>query len=72
LSADQPAIPWVKDFQVMHEEMTSLSARGTHRVIHGAEHLNIVTHRENALQVTQAILEVVKQVNEVQTVGSID
>ena len=70
LSADQPPIPWVKDFQVMHEETARLSARGVHRVIQGAEHLNIVTHRKNALHVAQAILEVAGQVNEAETFGS--
>jgi hypothetical protein len=60
----------VKDFQVMHEEMASLSARCAHRVIHGAEHLNIVTHRKNALHVAQAILEVCRSVNEAEMVKS--
>ena len=62
LSADEPQISWVKDFQVMHEEMVRLSARASHRIIHGVEHLNIVTNREHSVQVTGAIVEMVERI----------
>lgn len=62
LSADEPQVPWVRDFQTMHEEMVRLSFRASHHIIPGVEHLNIVTRRENALHVTRAILEVVEHI----------
>jgi pimeloyl-ACP methyl ester carboxylesterase len=62
LSATEPQVAWVKDFQKMHEEMASLSNRASHRIIPGVEHLNIVTRRENAVHVTSAILEMIEQV----------
>jgi pimeloyl-ACP methyl ester carboxylesterase len=61
LSADEPPVPWVKDFQIMHEEMVRLSTRGSHRIIPGVEHLNLVTSRNNSVHVTRAILEAVDQ-----------
>jgi len=62
LSADEPRVAWVKDFQAMHEEMTGLSTRTFHRIVPGVEHLNIVTSRKNALHVSDAILELVEQI----------
>jgi len=62
LSADEPQVPWVRDFQTMHDEMVGLSSRASHHIIPGVEHLNIVTRRENALHVTRAILEVVEHI----------
>jgi pimeloyl-ACP methyl ester carboxylesterase len=60
LSADEPQVPWVKDFQNMHEEMAGLSSSAVHHIIPGVEHLNMVTRRENSVHVTRAILEVVE------------
>src|SRR5262249_20103675 len=62
LSAPEPQVQWVKEFQKMHEEMLSLSTSSTHRTVPGAEHLNIVTRQENALHVSRGILEVVDEV----------
>jgi pimeloyl-ACP methyl ester carboxylesterase len=61
LSAPEPQVQWVRDFHKMHEEMSSLSTSATHRAVPGAEHLNIVTRRENALHVSRGILEVVDE-----------
>ncbi len=46
----------------MHEEMTGLSTRASHRIIPGVEHLNLVTRRENAVHVASAVLEMVAQI----------
>jgi pimeloyl-ACP methyl ester carboxylesterase len=62
LSAGEPRVAWVKEFQRMHEEMTDLSTHASHRIIPGVEHLNIVTNPENALHVIAAILEMIEQV----------
>jgi pimeloyl-ACP methyl ester carboxylesterase len=59
LSAGEPDAAWVQEFQVMHEEMLSVSTRSTHRILRGAEHLNIVTKRENARRVSRSILDMV-------------
>lgn len=60
LSAGAPQLPWVEDFQKLHQLMTSLSNRSAHRVVPGVDHLTMVTRHENASQVSQAILEVVE------------
>lgn len=62
LSADEPQVPWVRDFQIMHEEMRRLSRRASHHIIPGVEHLNLVTRRDHAVHVARAILEVVEGV----------
>ena len=59
LSAGEPEAPWVQEFQVMHDEMLSVSTRSAHRIVYGAEHLNIITKRENARRVSRSILEMV-------------
>jgi pimeloyl-ACP methyl ester carboxylesterase len=60
LSADQPQLSWVKEFEALHHEMVRLSDQSAHRIVHGAEHLNIVTRPEHAANVAEAILEVVE------------
>jgi pimeloyl-ACP methyl ester carboxylesterase len=57
LSAAEPQAEWVNEFHVMHEEMLGMSTRAAHHIIPGVEHLNFVTRRENAQQVSRAILE---------------
>jgi len=59
LSAGEPDAPWVQEFQIMHNEMLSVSTRSAYRIIYGAEHLNIVTKRENARRVSRSILDMV-------------
>jgi pimeloyl-ACP methyl ester carboxylesterase len=59
LSAAEPRADWVQELEGMHHEMASLSTRSVHRVIPGAEHFNIITHRANAERVSEAILELV-------------
>jgi len=60
LSADQPQLPWVRDFQALHHEMTKLSSRSAHRVVTGVEHFDIITRPANAAHVAEAILEMVE------------
>jgi pimeloyl-ACP methyl ester carboxylesterase len=59
LSAGEPQSAWMKEFQAMHKEMTGRSTRSVHRIVPGAEHFNIVTHRDHAAHVSEAILELV-------------
>ena len=59
LSAGQPQAPWVTEFQNLHQEMTRLSTRGSHRIVPGAEHLNIMTRRESGHYMSRAILELI-------------
>jgi pimeloyl-ACP methyl ester carboxylesterase len=61
LSAGEPQDTWVTEFQHLHVEMARLSTRGSHQIVRGAEHLNIVTRRENAAHVSRAILELVRR-----------
>jgi pimeloyl-ACP methyl ester carboxylesterase len=64
LSAGEPQAAWVTEFQNLHVEMARLSTRGSHQIVRGAEHLNIVTRRENAGHVSRAILELVRMCGE--------
>jgi hypothetical protein len=61
LSAGAPQADWVTEFQNLHVEMARLSTRGSHQIVRGAEHLDIVTRRENAQHVSRAILELVRK-----------
>ena len=61
LSAAEPQEAWVTEFQNLHLEMARLSTRGSHRIVPGAEHLNIITRRESAEHVSRAILELVRR-----------
>jgi pimeloyl-ACP methyl ester carboxylesterase len=61
LSAGEPQVGWVTELQNLHVEMARLSTRGSHQIIRGAEHLNIITRRENAEHVSRAILELVRR-----------
>jgi pimeloyl-ACP methyl ester carboxylesterase len=61
LSAGEPQEAWVAEFQNLHVEMARLSTRGSHRIVPGAEHLNIITRRESAEHVSRAILELVRR-----------
>ena len=50
-------------FTQMHQEMAGdLSSRGEHRVIRGADHLSIVTDREHAEKVADAVRDVVEKI----------
>jgi pimeloyl-ACP methyl ester carboxylesterase len=60
LSASEPQVDWVRDFQTMHDEMTNISRRAVHRTVPGVEHLNFVTRRENAKVVSDAILDLIE------------
>jgi pimeloyl-ACP methyl ester carboxylesterase len=62
LSASEPQMEWVQDFQAMHEEMLNLSSLAVHRIVPGVEHLNFVTRRENAERVSDSILELVEEI----------
>src|SRR5262249_21387256 len=61
LSASEPQVEWVKDFQALHKEMINLSSHAVHRIVPGVEHLNFVTHRDNAELVSNAIFELVER-----------
>lgn len=52
-------------FTVMHERMaSSLSTLGEHRVVEGSDHLGIVADRDHAKEVSGAIRQVVRRVQE--------
>jgi uncharacterized protein YdbL (DUF1318 family) len=46
----------------LQEELTSLSANSTQRVVEGSTHLSLVVDREHARQTSEEIVEVVKAV----------
>jgi pimeloyl-ACP methyl ester carboxylesterase len=60
LSAGEPQDSWVTEFQDLHKEMARLSSRGSHQIIPGAEHLNIITRSESAGHLSRAVLELVR------------
>jgi len=47
---------------VLQAELVALAATGTHRVVDGATHLTLVTHRDYAMSVVEAVRQVVESV----------
>jgi hypothetical protein len=61
VSAGQDVLPGAADLQA---ELAALATTGTHRVIDGATHVTLVTHRDHAMSVVEAIRQVVEQVRD--------
>jgi pimeloyl-ACP methyl ester carboxylesterase len=59
LSAGRPADPSLRVWHTLHREIAALSTRGRHQVVEGADHVSLLHRREYALQVTEAIRQVV-------------
>ena len=47
--------------QQLQEELTSLSSRGKLHLVEGSEHVTLVTHKEYAISVVEAIRDVVRE-----------
>jgi pimeloyl-ACP methyl ester carboxylesterase len=52
----------VKVFQQLHKELSQLSTQGSQKVIDGAEHITIITNRDYALKVVEAIRQVAEKI----------
>jgi pimeloyl-ACP methyl ester carboxylesterase len=61
VSAGTDVLPGAAELQA---ELAALSTNSTHRVIDGATHVTLVTHRGHAMSVVEAIRDVVEQVRE--------
>lgn len=59
LSADKGSLPGA---HLLQEGLAQLSANSVHRVVNGADHVTIVSHREHALAVVEGIRQVVEAV----------
>ena len=58
VSAGKDVLPGAADLQV---ELAALATTSTHRVVDGATHVTLVTHRDHAMSVVEAIRQVVEQ-----------
>jgi pimeloyl-ACP methyl ester carboxylesterase len=61
VSAGKDVLPGAADLQA---ELAALATNSTHRVVDGATHVTLVTHRDHAMSVVEAIRFVVEQVRE--------
>lgn len=59
LSADKGSLPGA---HLLQEGLAQLSTNNVHRVVKGADHVTIVSHREHALAVVEGIRQVVEAV----------
>ena len=59
VSAGKDLLPGAAELQV---ELAALAPYGTHRIVEDATHVSLVTHREHAMAVVEAIRSVVDQV----------
>ncbi|HUL13341.1 MAG TPA: alpha/beta hydrolase [Methylococcaceae bacterium] len=61
VSAGKDVLPGGAELQA---ELAALATTGTHRVVEGATHLTLLTHRDHAMSVVETIRQVVEQVRE--------
>jgi pimeloyl-ACP methyl ester carboxylesterase len=59
LSAGRDLLPGSLELQ---RDLATLSSDSTHRIVKGATHVTLITHREHALSVVEAIRQVVEKV----------
>jgi pimeloyl-ACP methyl ester carboxylesterase len=59
ISAGKNVLPGAAELQV---ELAALATTSTHRVVEGATHVTLVTHRDHAMSVVEAVRLVVEQV----------
>jgi pimeloyl-ACP methyl ester carboxylesterase len=67
VSAGKDVLQGAADLQA---ELAALATTSTHRVVDGATHVTLVTHRDHAMSVVEAIRQVVAQVRESSATGT--